>query len=137
MHVAANVRFKIHKLPILSSARYVLRHTAMGWRDEWPSGPDGSQYDGKQLMSLVHNNQNPFHGVWDVKLLVQEIEEKLNTQVTDIPIINKGSNNYVSSHLYIRSRITQTAHPCLGFSSENLEQTGHCGSSSSWRCQYA
>lgn len=117
MHLAANVRFKIPKLPILNSARYALRQTAMGGRDEWPSGPDGDQYDGKQLMYLVHNNKNPFHGVWDVKPLVQKIEEKLNTQVTDIPIINKGSNNYVSSHWYIRSRITQTAHPCLGLSS--------------------
>lgn len=75
----------------------------MGWRDEWPSGVDGNQFDGKQLMDLVRNDNSPFHGVWDVKLLIQEIEENLNTQVTDIPIVDKGSNNYVSSRLYIHS----------------------------------
>lgn len=74
----------------------------MGWRDAWPSGPDGNQYDGKQLMDLVRNDNNPFQGVWDAKLLIQEIEEKLNNQITDIPIVDKGSNNYVGSHLYIR-----------------------------------
>jgi hypothetical protein len=79
----------------------------MGWRDEWPSGPDRKQYDGKQLMDLVRNDKSPFHPVWDVKLLIQEIEENLNTRVTDIPIIDKGSNNYVSSQLYIRSRLVQ------------------------------
>lgn len=62
-------------------------------------------------MDLVLNNKSPFHGVWDVKLLIQEIEEKLNTQVTDIPIVDTGSNNYVSFHSYIRSRITQNANP--------------------------
>ncbi len=69
----------------------------MGWRDEWPSRPDGNQYDGQQLMDLIRNDKNPFHGLWDVKLLIQEIEESLKTEVTDIPIVDKGSNNYVSS----------------------------------------
>lgn len=68
----------------------------MGWRDEWPSLPDGSQYDGKQLGTLVREGKNPFQGVWDINLLIQEIEEHINTQVVDIPVIYKGSNNYVS-----------------------------------------
>ncbi|MCJ1463902.1 hypothetical protein MMC07_002511 [Pseudocyphellaria aurata] len=62
--------------------------------DEWPSTPDGNQYDGKQLMDLVRNNNSPFREAWDVKQLIQEIEEKLNTQVIDITIVAKGSNNY-------------------------------------------
>ncbi len=37
----------------------------------------------------------PSHGVLDVNLLIQEIEENLGTQVIDIPIVSKGSNNYV------------------------------------------
>lgn len=71
----------------------------MTWRDQWPSGPDGSEYDGKKLMDLVRNDSSPFHSALDVKLLIQEIEENLHTQVTDIPIVDKGSNNYVSSSL--------------------------------------
>ncbi|KAK4103338.1 hypothetical protein N658DRAFT_565712 [Parathielavia hyrcaniae] len=66
----------------------------MGWRDEWPSMPDGTPYDGKHLLLLARAGKSPFDGVWDVRLLVREIEEKLNTRVTDIPFIDKGSNNY-------------------------------------------
>lgn len=91
----------LSKRPKLSFLGYAPKQTTMGWRDEWPSGPDGNQYDGKQLMDLIHNDKNPFHGVWDVKLLIQEIEEKLDTQVTDIPVIDKGSNNYVNSHISV------------------------------------
>ena len=79
----------------------------MGWRDDWPCGPDGKQYAGNNLMDLVRNHQDPFQGVWDVKLLIQEIEAKLNTKVLDIPIVDKGSNNYVGSRLCIRARLTQ------------------------------
>ncbi|OQD72824.1 hypothetical protein PENDEC_c019G05696 [Penicillium decumbens] len=66
----------------------------MGWRDDWPSLPDGSQYDGKQLGALVRDGKSHFQGVWDVNLLIQEIEEHTNTQVVDIPVVDKGSNNY-------------------------------------------
>lgn len=93
----------------------------MNWRDEWPSGPDGKQYDGKHLLDLVRNDNSPFRGVWDVKLLIQEIEEDLNTRVIDIPIVERGPNNYVSSYLYIRSRILQNIKLYSGFSSHNLE----------------
>lgn len=62
--------------------------------------PDGNQYDGKALLTLVSKGQSPFHGVWNVSLLVQEIEENLKTQVIDLPVINKGSNNYVNSCFY-------------------------------------
>lgn len=76
--------------------------TTMGWRDEWPSRADGQKYDGKQLMELIRNNESPFHSVWDVKLLIREIEDNLKTVVTDIPAIYKGSNNYVRSSSCIR-----------------------------------
>ncbi|KAI4280128.1 MAG: hypothetical protein L6R35_005971 [Caloplaca aegaea] len=74
----------------------------MAWRDEWPLGPDGKEYDGKQLLDLVRNNSSPFRAFWDVQSLIQEIEDKLGTEVTDIPMVYKGSNNYVSPHLRIR-----------------------------------
>ena len=59
-------------------------------QDKWLSG-----YDGGNLMDLVRNNKDPFQGVLDVKLLIQEVEQKLHTMVTDIPVVHKGSNNYV------------------------------------------
>ncbi|KAJ2903737.1 uncharacterized protein MKZ38_009389 [Zalerion maritima] len=62
--------------------------------DDWPKMPDGSDFDGKQLLALVRSGKSPFHGVWDVNLLIQEIEENLDTQVIDIPATYKGSNNY-------------------------------------------
>lgn len=86
--------------------------------DEWPSTPDGNEYDGKQLMDLVRNDNSPFRGDWDVKQLIQEIEEKLDTQVIDIPIVGKGSNSYVSSPVFISCRITPKAiqfNLCVGF----------------------
>lgn len=58
--------------------------------------PDGSEFDGKQLLTLVRGGSSPFHGVWDVNLLIQEIEENLDTQVVDIPQVYNGSNNYAS-----------------------------------------
>ncbi|KFY95009.1 hypothetical protein V498_03581 [Pseudogymnoascus sp. VKM F-4517 (FW-2822)] len=66
----------------------------MGFRDDWPQMPDGSDFDGKQLLTLVRGGNSPFHGVWDVNLLIQEIEENLDTQVVDIPQVYNGSNNY-------------------------------------------
>lgn len=39
--------------------------------------PDGSEFDGKQLLTLIRNDRSPFQGVWDVNLLIREIEEVL------------------------------------------------------------
>lgn len=57
--------------------------------------PDGTEFDGKQLFTLVRNGESPFLD-WDVDLLIQEIEKILETQVIDIPNVSRGSNNYVS-----------------------------------------
>ena len=68
----------------------------LSWRDDWPVMPDGSDFDGEDLLTLVRAGNSPFNGVWDVNLLIQEIEENLGSRVTDILAVNKGSNNYVS-----------------------------------------
>jgi hypothetical protein len=47
---------------------------------------------------VARAGKSPFDGVWDARLLIREVEESLNAQVTDIPFI-KGSNNYVSVSL--------------------------------------
>jgi hypothetical protein len=67
--------------------------------DDWPQMPDGSNYDDKELLSLVRSGNSPFHGLWDVNLLNQEIEENLGAQVIGISTICSGANNYVSSCL--------------------------------------
>ncbi|OBT73570.1 hypothetical protein VF21_07633 [Pseudogymnoascus sp. 05NY08] len=65
----------------------------MSFRDDWPQMPDGSDFDGKQLLTLVRSGNSPFHGVWDVSLLIQEIEKNLDTRVVDIPELYNGPNN--------------------------------------------
>jgi len=72
----------------------------MSTRDDWPKmPPDDRDFDGKQLLTLVRSGNSPFHGVWDINLLIREIEENLGAEVIDIPFVFKGSNNYVSSYL--------------------------------------
>ena len=66
------------------------------YQDEWPKIQDGTDFDGKNLLTLVRNGNSPFVGAWDVNLLIQEIEENLATQVIDIPLVSNGSNFYVS-----------------------------------------
>ncbi|KAL2060466.1 hypothetical protein VTL71DRAFT_9497 [Oculimacula yallundae] len=63
--------------------------------DDWPKMPDGTDFDGKQLLSLVRNGNSPFHGAWDINLLFREIQENLGgAQIVDVPVVSKGSNNY-------------------------------------------
>lgn len=64
--------------------------------DPWPKTSDGEDFDGKHLLRLVRSGNSPFNGAWDVNLLIREIEANLDTQVIDISIVSKGSNNYVS-----------------------------------------
>ncbi|KAK4185042.1 hypothetical protein QBC35DRAFT_517184 [Podospora australis] len=56
----------------------------MYYGDDWPLMPDGTPYDGKKLLGLVRSGKSPSDG----------IEEKLNTQITGIPTVSKGSHNY-------------------------------------------
>ena len=67
--------------------------------DEWPKLPDGSDWDGKQLLTLVRSGKSPFHGAWDVNILIRKIEENLAAEVIDIPCVYEGANNYVSCYL--------------------------------------
>lgn len=45
---------------------------------------------------MLREGHNPFEGQWDPRLLINEIEEHIGTQVVDIDPVVKGSNNYVS-----------------------------------------
>ncbi|EFY89304.1 hypothetical protein J3458_018759 [Metarhizium acridum] len=66
----------------------------MPFRDHWPKMPDGRDFDGQHLLTLVRSGNSPFHDTWDVNLLIQEIEENLCARVIDIPCVSNGSNNY-------------------------------------------
>ncbi|KAM4066067.1 3-hydroxybutyryl-CoA dehydratase [Hirsutella rhossiliensis] len=68
----------------------------MSLQDDWPKMPDGSDFDGRHLLTLVRNGTSPFHNEWDVNLLLQEIEENLGAQVVDIPFVSSGANNYAA-----------------------------------------
>ncbi|KAL4936339.1 hypothetical protein BDV06DRAFT_205232 [Aspergillus oleicola] len=78
-----------------------LKRDNMYLRDEWPIMPDGSTYDGKNLLKLVINNKSPFEGLWDVKRLLAEIERNLRARVVDIPSIVRGSHNAVCYGIHI------------------------------------
>jgi hypothetical protein len=65
--------------------------------DEWPLLPDGTAFDGKQLLALASSDSSPFKGTWDVNLFFKEVQEVLESEVVDIIVISKGSNNYVST----------------------------------------
>lgn len=66
------------------------------FRDAWPKMSNGRDFDGQNLLTLLHSGNSPLHDNWDVNLLIQEIEDNLSARVVDIPRISKGSNNYVS-----------------------------------------
>ncbi|KAF8804222.1 hypothetical protein BYT27DRAFT_7259404 [Phlegmacium glaucopus] len=61
----------------------------MAFRDDWPNMQDGIDFDGKQLLTLVRSGNSPFHGVWDVNLLIREIEENLGTQGFHLKLSNQ------------------------------------------------
>ena len=86
----------------------------MSFRDDWPEMPDGSTFDGTQLLTLVRSGNSPMGKVWDVNLLIREIEEVLGSEVIDIPTVTKGSNNYVSIlACYHHNNVSSTLEPKL------------------------
>ena len=68
----------------------------MSFRDSWPVMADGCDFNGRNLLRLIREGHSPFAKRWDVLLLIRDIENKLATQVVDIPNVTLGSNNYVS-----------------------------------------
>lgn len=49
------------------------------------------------MMALA--GASPFGRVWDVKLLIREVEKNVGAQVIDVPFVYNGANNYVNSFL--------------------------------------
>ena len=67
----------------------------MYYVDSWPTITDGNDYDGRNLLRMLHEGRSPFADRWDVKLLIREVEHRLSAEVVDIPAISNGSNKYV------------------------------------------
>lgn len=82
----------------LSSIATMTSRDSLYIGDAWPQMPDGSDWDSKELMSLTSEGKGPFAKDWDVQLLIAELEQKLGSKVLDVPIVEKGSNNYVSGY---------------------------------------
>ena len=76
--------------------QFLVSLSIMSSGDGWPTTPNGSDYDGTNLLQLMRDGCSPFADRWDVNLLILEIEHNLATKVVDIPTISMGSNNYVS-----------------------------------------
>ncbi|KAH0580235.1 hypothetical protein H2248_001753 [Termitomyces sp. 'cryptogamus'] len=81
--------------------------------DKWPTMPDGSDFDGNHLLTLVRDGKSPFKGVWDINQLFREIEEKLGAHVIDIPSVSSGCRNYgfhmkLSNSLDIVARLSRS-----------------------------
>ena len=72
--------------------------------DDWPCMPDGSKFNGIDLMLLDQSGNSPFKQDWDVEQLIAEVEQKLDTKIIDIPMLYNGSNNYVRSSYRTRIR---------------------------------
>lgn len=128
-----------HPSPLaLRSQRLRALILAMGWRDEWPLMPDGTSYDGKDLFHLTQAGKSPFDREWDVRLLIQEIEGKLNTTVTDIPTIGKGSNSYVSyCWAFCNKRFEYILNHSQGLLSPDFRYDRPSCPPGSWRRQHA
>lgn len=74
--------------------------TSRRWYEElWPQMPDGSPWDGLNLLSLVRSGASPFEDVFDVNLLIQEVEEATQAQIVDVPEVIEGISHYVSIYI--------------------------------------
>ncbi|KAG6849770.1 hypothetical protein H0H93_005286 [Arthromyces matolae] len=62
----------------------VLMSESIYLKDPWPVMPDGTDFDGSGLLSLLRNGKSPFAGAWDVNLLIQEIENSPNQKAARI-----------------------------------------------------
>ena len=60
--------------------------------DPWPQ-VDGEDWNGKNLLSLLHAGQCPITA-FNVKILIEEIEDALRINIVDIPLVSSGANNY-------------------------------------------
>ncbi|KAL4967703.1 uncharacterized protein BDV14DRAFT_169029 [Aspergillus stella-maris] len=70
-------------------------------RDNWPNTPDGTPYNGKNLLKLVIDKKSPFDELWDVRQLLAEIERNLRARIVDIPIVVRGSCHAVCYGIHI------------------------------------
>lgn len=89
-------------------------HTEDGYRgDDWPLMPDGTDWNGKDLLELIRDGSSPFGNVWDVRILLEEVETQVQARVVGIPRVHAGANNYVRTVLADLAGGTSCAICCL------------------------
>lgn len=76
-------------------ATFTAARTDEDYLDNWPTLPDGTAWDGANLLALASRGQCPFRD-WDIYTLVREIEAVLGTAVINIPRASFGANHYAS-----------------------------------------
>lgn len=59
----------------------------------WPTMPDGSEFDGRNLLQLHAKHENPF--AFNLQALLNEVEETLVLQIMDISMVGSGANRLV------------------------------------------
>ncbi|KAG6810278.1 hypothetical protein H0H92_012607 [Tricholoma furcatifolium] len=63
-------------------------------QDDWPTLSDGTDWDGKELPTLIRDGISPFKRIFDVQTLIEEIEKALDAEVVDIPLVTYGAHHY-------------------------------------------
>lgn len=93
----------------------------MSWWDDWPA-----DFDGTGLFQSLEREDPPIFR-FDVRNILEEVEEHLGSKVVDIPKVGKGSNYFVSFS-NLRRRPSHLS--CTGVASSPHERLG-CASASS------
>lgn len=60
---------------------------------------EGTEGITKALFGLMRDSSSPSGNIWDVRLLLEEVETQVQARVVDIPQVLIGENNYVRAAL--------------------------------------
>lgn len=89
-------------------------HTEDGYcGDDWPLMPDGTEWNGKDLLGLSCDGSSPFGNIWDVRILLGEVEIQVQAREVDVPRVYAGANNYVRTVLTVLASGAFCAIGCL------------------------
>ena len=105
--------------------------------DQWPKMPDGSDWDGFNLVTLLDRDESPFKGAWDVQSFILEVEQSLNARVADIPSVSAGANHYVSGDRDLTLLASDVCVDTVGLSCQACQRTRHHSASLARRRQHS
>lgn len=71
-------------------------------RERWPQLPDGTYITGPKLFELIQDD-SPVPPLWDLRSVIEEVEENFGADVEDVTAFECGYANQVSQcHLPFR-----------------------------------